>query len=93
MEIEGEYRYRFVLEEKKIAVWIDYYVDGELMLNTSLIGKRIPLTSINLLYYSLRYPFMSLRVMALIHWQAMKLCAKKITYHCKPPLPLEDTSR
>jgi uncharacterized protein len=93
MEIEGEYRYRFIIQDKKIAVWIDYYVDDALMLNTSLIGKRIPLTTFNLLYYTLRYPLMSLRVMVLIHWQAIKLFAKKITYHNKPPLPKEDISR
>jgi DUF1365 family protein len=93
MEIEGEYRYRFIMNAQNIAVWIDYYVDDTLMLNTSLIGRRVPLTTFNLLRYNVRYPLVSMRVMGLIHWQAMKLLFKKIKYHCKPPLPLEDVSR
>jgi DUF1365 family protein len=93
MKIEGEYQYRFIADPHRIAIWINYYVDGKLMLETSLIGKRISLNSFNLLKYNLRYPLASMRVMGLIHWQAIKLISKRIKYHNKPHPPINKVSR
>ena len=93
MKIEGEYQYRFIAQEHRIAIWINYYAHGKLMLETSLIGKRISLNSFNLLKYNLRYPLASFRVIALIHWQAIKLLSKRIKYHNKPNPPIIKVSR
>jgi uncharacterized protein len=93
MQIEGDYQYRFIVNDEKVAIWINYYVDGELVLETSLIGKRVALTTYNLIKYNLRYPMASLRVMGLIHYQAIKLFYKKIKYYRKPKPPLEEMTR
>lgn len=93
MKIEGDYQYRFIVNDEKVAIWINYYINGEMALETSLIGKRKTLTTYNLIKYNLRYPMASLRVMGLIHYQAIKLFSKKIKYHCKPEKPLEEMTR
>ncbi len=93
MKIEGEYQYRFMADATKFAVWINYYVDDKLTLETSLIGKRISLNIFNLLKYNIRYPLASLRVMGLIHWQAIKLISKRIKYNNKPVPPIIKVTR
>lgn len=83
-KVEGSYKFRFIFNETKIAVWIDYFT-GQKQLITSLIGlKKTEISSFNLLLHFSRVPFMALKVIFLIHWQALKILAKKIRYIPKP---------
>jgi uncharacterized protein len=93
MKIEGVYRYRFILTDAKVAVWINHVTDAGVMLYTSLIGRRIRLNSRNLAWCFVRYPLVTFKVIALIHWQAIKLISKGISYHRKPPLEAEEVTR
>ena len=93
IEIKGHYQFRFAYREDKIGVWIDYYDEDGLMLTTSLTGKRIPLTAGALLRCFLRYPLVTVKVIALIHYQALKLWLKGIRYHARKPLPPTEVSR
>ncbi len=93
MTVEGSYHYRFILNAEKVAVWINHETDAGMMLHTSLIGSRIPLTSKNLLVCFFRFPLVTCKVIALIHWHAFRLFIKKIRYHTKPTPPLEDITR
>ena len=40
----------------------------------------------------LRHPFLTLGVIARIHWQALRLAAKRVSFHRKPAPPLEETT-
>jgi len=93
MEVSGEYHYRFAYSERRIAIWIDYYDKGRKMLATSVIGKRVDFSPHSLLYYFFRYPLVTLKVIGLIHYQAIKIIAKHITYRKKPQPPKEGISR
>ncbi len=43
---------------------------------------------------SLRYPLQPLQVIALIHWQALRLWLKRVPFHHKPPFaPGEGSSK
>jgi DUF1365 family protein len=35
---------------------------------------------------------MTVKIMAMIHWQALKIWLKGISFHKKPPAPKEDYS-
>ena len=43
------------------------------------------LTNGSVLRFLARYPLMPLQVLALIHWQALKLFVRGVPFHHKPP--------
>jgi DUF1365 family protein len=93
IEVKGHYEFRFLYSEKKIGTWINYYDEDGLMLTTSLVGKRRPLTSSALFYCFFRYPLVTVKVISLIHFQALRLVGKRIRYHVKPTPPVTEISR
>jgi DUF1365 family protein len=93
IKVTGHYVFRFAYHADKIGVWVDHH-DGEgLLLQTSIAGRRVPLTGLNLLKAFFRYPMMTLKVITLIHYQALRLWMKGIRYISRPPAPEEEVSR
>ncbi len=83
--VDGSYKFRFVFNRKNIAVWIDYLGDdGEKNLLTSVVCTKSELTDKALLRSFFAIPVMTIKVIVLIHWQAVKILAKKIRYISKP---------
>ncbi len=83
--IEGGYRFRFLLERSVQLARIDYDdAAGELLL-TSISGKPRPWSARALLACFLRMPFLTLGVMARIHWQALKLYLKRVPFYGMHP--------
>ena len=91
-QIDGGYEFRFDLRCDRIGIWIDYS-GGEGRLIATLVGRRRPLTTRGLIAAFLRRPFGTRRVLALIHWQALKLWWKGATFRSPPPPPAEEVSR
>ena len=91
--VEGHYEFRFAYGEAKIGVWINHHDADGLLLTTSLVGKRQPLTDATLFRCFLRYPLVTLKVIGLIHFQALKLMRKGIIYRRKPAPPTTEISR
>ena len=52
-------------------------------LTSSIRGVARPLNTSRLLWFSFKYPFLSLKVILMIHWQAMKLWFRKVPYFQK----------
>ncbi len=89
--VEGGYSFRFDIREDRIGVWIDYeHGDGGLI--ATLCGPRYPLTDAGILRSALRRPFGARRVLALIHWQALKLWWKGASYKARPEPPQHEVS-
>lgn len=72
-----EYRFRFRAPGETVGIYISEHeihsIDDRLVLKASISGQRLPLTDANLLGMCGRVPFMTLKVMIMIHWQALKL--------------------
>ena len=69
---------------EKLQVKIDDYdKSGSRFFISTLTGVRKSLTDSNLLYYFLSFPLITVKVIALIHWQALRLFLKKIPFHKK----------
>jgi len=89
--VEGSYTFRFDLRPDRIGVWIDYTTPTG-GLYTNLTGPRVPLTNLEILRACLRRPLGSRRVLALIHWQALKLALKGVSFRNRPEPPARDVS-
>lgn len=71
----------------KLAIQIDDYAAGERTLTSVLTGSRTSLTNGRLAWFTFKYPFITLRVMALIHWQALQLYLKRVPWFAKSARP------
>jgi DUF1365 family protein len=90
--VEGGYTFRFDITDDHVHVVIDY-TRGDGGLIATLKGNRKPLTNATIVKSAIRRPFGSRRVVALIHWQAIKLWWKKATFRsCPDPLE-QDVSK
>jgi uncharacterized protein len=90
--VEGGYVFRFDIGAERVGIWIDYTA-GNGGLIATLTGRRRVLTNRAILWASLRRPFGSRRVLALIHWQALKLWWKGAGYRARPLPPTEEVTR
>lgn len=90
--VEGGYTFRFDIQPDSIGIWIDYS-RGNGGLIATLTGPRKPITNASIIKAAFRRPFGSRRVLALIHWQAIKLWWKGATFRSQPGPPGEEVSR
>jgi DUF1365 family protein len=64
----------------------DWDADGKL-LDSHLRGIRVPLSDYQLLRFALKFPALTLKVIGLIHWHALKLAARRLHWHRKSERP------
>jgi DUF1365 family protein len=83
--LDQEYRFDLSEPGERVHARVDVWQGGERRLGSVLAGERQPLTNGSLARALVRYPLMSQRVITLIHWQALKLWAKRVPFHHKPP--------
>jgi DUF1365 family protein len=93
LEVKGAYRFRFRTEVPDCQFRIDYEDEAGKLLYTTISGRGDPLTTRVLARAFLRYPLMTLGVMARIHYHALRLWAKRIEFFSKPVPPSEETTR
>jgi DUF1365 family protein len=79
-ELDDYLRLRVGVPAGKLKVFIDDYVKQEIKVSTALTGIRKPLTNSRLLKYALRFPLITLQIISLIHWQALKLWIKGVKF-------------
>ena len=91
-DVEGEYTFRFDITDQAVGIWIDYR-NGNKGLYATYTGKRQSLSNRSILTAAIRRPFGSLRVVALIHWEALKLKIKGARFRARPLPPKQEVSR
>jgi len=72
---------------ERLSVQIDDYAGAERTLTSTLTGPRQPLTDARLAWFTLKYPLITLRIIGLIHWHALRLWLKKIPWFAKAAKP------
>ena len=90
--VEGDYRFRFDISDARVNIRIEYGHEAGGVIAT-LVGPRRVASSAGLLGAMLRRPLGSRRVLALIHWQALKLWWKGARYNPRPAPPAHEVSR
>ncbi len=92
MEVEGDYDFELILPGDRVKVGVDLSRNGDLMLRASFTGLAEPLNDGKIVKAVIRLPFMAVKVMTGIHWEALKLWLKRIPITRKPPPPVEPVS-
>ncbi len=67
----------------RLSVQIDDYVGADRTLTSTVSGTRRQLTSARLAWFTVKYPFLTLRIIGLIHWHALRLWWKKVPWFAK----------
>ena len=91
--VSGGYRFHFNTDLDAPRVRIDYFNEGRLQLNTAIWGKSRQLTSRSLFAALVRQPLLTLSVVARIHWQALRLWLKGVSFHPNPSSSAEEVTR
>lgn len=91
--VAGDYRFRFDVAGEHRRVDIDYWLDGERVLATTLAGQAQPLDARSMRRALLRQPWLTFAVVWRIHWQALRLLVKRAVFHTRPQPPLQETTR
>jgi DUF1365 family protein len=82
--LDGSYEYAFSEPGDEVFARIHMREGETRPLTAVLRGRRTELTNRSLARMLLRYPLMPAQVMALIHWQALRLWLKRVPFHHKP---------
>ncbi len=92
--MDMDLRYRFSLHPPGESMGLHIAVEDAqgVILRTTMAGPAQPLTDTALLRAAAAMPFLGLKVLAAIHWEALKLWLKKIALRPRPPLPAEPVS-
>lgn len=80
---DAQFDFNLTVPDENLGIGIDDYKDDRRFFISTLVGKRKAITDGRLAAYAFRFPFITLRIIALIHWQALKLWLKKLPYHKK----------
>ncbi len=80
---DANFDFNLNIPDDTLNVRIDTFDKEERVFISTLTGNKKPLNNLNLLWYSIRFPFLTLRIITLIHWHALLLWIKKIPYRRK----------
>lgn len=87
LDHDDAFDFKVGIPSDKLNIKIDTIKEEEKVFISTLTGQKMALTNKALLYYSLVFPLIPLRIMFLIHWNALRLWMKKIPYHPKAANP------
>ena len=85
--VEGLYHFNFSHPGETMALGVSLTVGKTPILNAYVSGIRRPLDDSNLLRSFMSLPFLTLKVIGAIHWQALRLWWKGLRLKPRPETP------
>jgi len=82
-EMDATFHFIFPVPGDDLHIRVDDYKAGNRFLVSSLTGTSRPITNGALLGYGLRFPFITLKIIFLIHWHALLLRLRGLTFRSK----------
>ncbi|HVS91130.1 MAG TPA: DUF1365 domain-containing protein [Mucilaginibacter sp.] len=84
IDMDTNFDFDLQVPGEKLQIRIDDFdKEGQRFFISTLSGSRKELTDARLLAYFFSFPLITLKVITLIHWQALKLWFKKLPHHKK----------
>jgi DUF1365 family protein len=84
MDMDVDYVWHFTEPSERLSVHMENHRGGVKQLDATMTLQRREISSATLNTMLLKYPFMTLKVIAAIHWQAFKLWLKRCPYYPHP---------
>jgi DUF1365 family protein len=88
-------RYRFTLHPPSDSLGLHIAVEDAqgVILRATMAGRRAPLTDAALLRLVAAQPWLGVKVLTAIHWEALKIWCKGLRPRPRPPAPDQDVSQ
>jgi len=80
IEMKTFYNFRLINPGKILNIFIKQSDEGGTLLTACQFGKKLEITSKNLLFQFLRHPLMSFKVIMAIHFEALRLWIKGVKF-------------
>ncbi len=80
---DADFHFKIHEPGDELVIGIDDFEKDEKIFISTLMGKKKAITNARLFFYSLRFPLIPVKIITLIHWQAMLLYFKKIKFYRK----------
>ncbi|AOP36656.1 hypothetical protein A0128_21470 [Leptospira tipperaryensis] len=78
--LKSEFEFTLKPSSENINIRIDALEEDQTVMVTTYTGTKLELSDMNLLRMFFRYPLVTVKVIVLIHWQALRLCLKGLPF-------------
>ena len=83
IDLDTHFDFNLQVPDEKLNIRIDDFKNQQRIFISTLTGKKKALNNRNLIWYSIRFPLITVQIIFLIHFQAIILWFKKINFHRK----------
>jgi hypothetical protein len=84
MPMDIQYDWSFKNEANQLLIHMKNFKDGEQFFNATLVLERKEITQSSLNWILMHYPFMTIKVVAAIYWNALLLWIKRVPFYSNP---------
>ncbi len=86
-ELDTQFHFKIAEPNQRLRLAIDQSRNSEVYFRSALVGSKQPISSRALAMSALRFPFITIQIVAAIHWQAFLLFLKGVPFHRKSENP------